>query len=294
MFFSFKKELRELRLILESEEDAPHIHYTIREIRCLDDIAQAIIEREKQGGLLYVEILSWIFNSARSKKLKAHWEPLLTDTHKQVSINYQHVAKLIATGDSHTQYADWKWDEVPHKALVKKLLQQHMDGCTNASKHQDSSEILEKLEHSGAYTEAELRRIRNPDMFMQAIKNTQFNAIDIIEEWALLGHVGAYQLLLKTLKGDAKYSTLLEKWQGIISSTPHYPILVADTLIQNKDELSDWLRHNNNPASFLILSHEKLEVSQWLTITQSMSERAASQLAAESRQHYHPNDFIVN
>ena len=285
MFFKLRRNLRELRKMLEVEEDFPHVHYTIRDIKSLEDIAPALIERSEQEGLIYDDLWQWLFDKNRHKKISKHLPTLFEQLHEKVFINHLNLANIAVTGEARASYTDWNWDAVSDKKLVKGFLQQHIndyaqgEGKDRARKARD---ILYRIEHQDSYTLEELNQITSASFFIEVAQTAMPDALDIVETWALLGHSGAYQLLMKTLNEFAEHGELLEKWQGIMDKVPDYPIQISDRIFNNQDDLQAWLRISNNTE--LLEAYPNLNTSQWLTVMQALSSRAADMLSEECRE----------
>ena len=270
--------------MLESEPDFPHVHYTIRPIKSLEDIGPAMIERGQQEGLIYDEHWSWLFDDKRSTKIKQYLPKLFAQIHDKIFINYLNLAHTAVTGEARAKYDDWNWAAVTHKTLVKGFLQQHIANYSEGEgqdRAKSALEILERLAHQDGYSVAELNTITNPQHFMSAAQTAMPEALECVEQWALSGHVGAYQLLMSCVTESPVHADLLLKWQDIMDKTPDYPIEFADQSFNNQGDLVAWLRTSQNKT--LIDAYASLRPSQWLTITQLMSERAADGLAAKCR-----------
>ena len=284
MFFKLRRNLRELRKMLEVEDDFPHVHYTIRDIRSVEDIAPALIERSEQEGLIYDDLWQWLFDKNRHEKISKYLPTLFQQLHEKVFINYLHLANIAVTGEARSSYTDWNWDAVSDKKLVKGFLQQHIDDYAQGEdkdRARKAHDILYRIEHQDSYTREELSKITSADFFIEVAHTAMPEGLDIVENWALLGHSGAYQLLMKTLKESDQHKDLLDKWQGIMDKVPNYPIQISDSTFNNQDDLQLWLRDGNNTE--LLEAYPDVSISQWLTIMQALSSRAADLLSEECR-----------
>jgi len=289
MFFKLRRELRQLRKILEIEEDFPHVKYTIREIKSLEDIAPAFIERTEQEGMIYDDVWQWLFDKRRDRRISKYLPTLFKGLDGKVFINYFHLANTAVTGESRSTYEEWEWDSVGDKELVRSFLQHHIDDYSqgeDTSRAKKAVEILFRIEHQSPYSREDLLAITSADFFIEAAQTAMPGAIDIVESWALLGHSRAYELLMKTLNGSNEHVGLMEKWQGITDKLADYPIQVSDLSFNNQDDLKAWLISSSDSSELLIEAFTSVSVSQWLTVTQMLSSRAADALAEKCRERH--------